>query len=155
MAGGNRRFDQAMAMYDAAAQFVPPDPLAPSDPLASPGWLVQAPMLRPEMMDKPQWWKDPKLDWDTVPMGQVHKFEIPKALRDERDRGLSTFDAELFKRYNDYLQMLIEENGLQPGDGFTLEGKIYQYLGPQDDPMVYGPGHNFIPKPPSPSPEVG
>jgi hypothetical protein len=88
-------------------------------------------------------------------MGQVHKFEIPKQLREQRDEGLRTFNTDLFTKYNEYLQMLIEDNGLQPGDGFTLEGQTYQYLGPQDDPMVYGPGHNFIPKPPSPKPEVG
>jgi hypothetical protein len=144
-----------MALYDGAVQQMPADPLAlPNDALSPVGIRVaQAPIIRPEIIDKPQWWKDPKLDWNTVPLGQIHRFEVPEELRHERDRGLQTMDADLFKRYNDYIERLIRENGLQPGDGFILEGQTYQYLGP--DVPGTAPGHDFIPKPPSPKPEIG
>lgn len=84
------------------------------------------------------WWQDPNLDWNTVPVGKQYDWtgEVPLSMYDAAHsqiaQGKSIVDA--YKDIEDRTQSLIEKHKLKPGDLFTMSEprgpKTYMYMGP-------------------------
>lgn len=104
------------------------------------------------------WWMDPNLDWNTVPVGKHHDFsgelsmDIYNSARDKISKGMEI--SEAYKELNNKTEALIQKYKLKPGDLFSTKEpmgpKTYMYMGPG-----HPKGQNFfLWTPPTPSPGV-